>query len=98
MARTQTMVQLSDDLVAQLDAEAARRGVSRSGLIREAVEDMLAQSSERAAVAALVASYRDRPPAAPDAWGDLGTAGDVGTREVMQRLDEEEAGAGFDPW
>lgn len=34
MARTQTMVQLSDDLINELDLLAAGRGVSRSALIR----------------------------------------------------------------
>ena len=33
MARTQTMVQLSDDLLADLDREAARKGVSRSAQV-----------------------------------------------------------------
>lgn len=47
MARTQTLVQLNDRLVADLDAEAARRGCSRSHIIREAVERYLANESER---------------------------------------------------
>ena len=35
MARTQTMVQLNEDLLDVLDRAAARRGASRSLLIRE---------------------------------------------------------------
>ena len=96
--RTQTMVQLSDELLRRLDEEATRRGVSRSGLIREAVEWWLATSSERAEIDRLVAAYRAIPPATPDAWGDLAAAGDIATRETMQRLDAEEAAAGLDPW
>jgi len=36
-ARTQTLVQLSDELLAQLDTRVAREGRSRSELICEAV-------------------------------------------------------------
>ena len=92
------MVQLSDELLRRLDEEATRRGVSRSGLIREAVERWLATSSERAEIDRLVAAYQAIPPATPDAWGDLAAAGDIATRETMQRLDAEEAAAGLDPW
>lgn len=41
LARTQTMVQLSDELVAALDDEAERRNMSRSALIRQAVTEFL---------------------------------------------------------
>ena len=92
------MVQLTDELVRRLDEEAARRGVSRSGLIRQAVDQLLATSSERAEIDLLVAAYQAIPPATPDAWGDLAAAGDVATRETMQRLDAEESAAGLEPW
>jgi Arc/MetJ-type ribon-helix-helix transcriptional regulator len=92
------MVQLTDELVAQLDEEATRLGVSRSSLIRTAVEKLLTTSSEHAATERLVAAYRANPPSTPDAWGDLSQAADVATRETMQRLDAEEAAAGFAPW
>ena len=98
MARTQTMVQLSDRLVERLDHEAARRGVSRSSLIREAVETMLDLTSESAEAERLVAAYRAVPPALPDTWGDLTRMSDVSTRETMQRLDAEERAAGFELW
>ena len=38
MARTQTLVQLTDELLARLDAFRAREGRSRSEVIREAIE------------------------------------------------------------
>ncbi len=38
MARTQTLVQLSEELLRRLDERAAREGRSRSALIREAIE------------------------------------------------------------
>lgn len=98
MSRTQTMVQLTDDLVAALDAEAARRGVSRSALIREAVSSHLAEKVEEAVGAAIVDGYRRVPPSTPDEWGSPEEFGDVSTRETAQRLDAEERARGFETW
>lgn len=41
MARTQTLVQLTEDLLRRLDERAAREGRSRSALIRDAIEAYL---------------------------------------------------------
>ncbi len=41
VARTQTLVQLSDELLRRLDERAVREGRSRSALIREAIEALL---------------------------------------------------------
>jgi metal-responsive CopG/Arc/MetJ family transcriptional regulator len=41
VTRTQTLVQLSDDLLRRLDERAAREGRSRSALIRDAIEAYL---------------------------------------------------------
>jgi metal-responsive CopG/Arc/MetJ family transcriptional regulator len=41
MARTQTLVQLTRDLLRRLDERAAREGRSRSALIRDAIEAYL---------------------------------------------------------
>lgn len=41
MARTQTLVQLSEELLRRLDERAAREGRSRSALIRDAIDDYL---------------------------------------------------------
>lgn len=41
MARTQTLVQLTEDLLRRLDERAAREGRSRSALIRDAIEAFL---------------------------------------------------------
>jgi len=38
VSRTQTLVQLSEDLLRRLDERAAREGRSRSALIRDAIE------------------------------------------------------------
>jgi predicted transcriptional regulator len=46
MARTQTLVQLSDDLLRRLDERAAREDRSRSALIRDAIEEYLFDEGE----------------------------------------------------
>jgi metal-responsive CopG/Arc/MetJ family transcriptional regulator len=62
MARTQTIVQLSDGLLAELDARRAREGRSRSELIREAIEAYLADDREAAIDRAIVDGYTRIPP------------------------------------
>lgn len=98
VARTQTIVQLTDDLVAALDAEATRRGVSRSALIREAVAAFLVENGDDAATRAIVAGYLRAPPGTPDEWGRLDAQGERATVELLHRLDAEEQAAGFDEW
>lgn len=98
MARTQTIVQLNDRLLEQLDAESAARGISRSALVREAVERHLAEVSSAAVGRQIVAGYQRIPQNQPDEWGDLDLLADVSTRETLQRLDAEEAAAGLPPW
>ena len=68
MARTQTLVQLSDDLLDQLDRLRAHEGRSRSELIREAVEQYLAEHREAEIDRLVVEAYTRQPP--EDAWGD----------------------------
>jgi plasmid stability protein len=96
MARTQTLVQLSDDLVALLDREAARCGLSRSALIRQILRNHL--ESEVAVSTAIIDGYTRVPQATPDAWGSLDALVDASTRETLQRLDEEDQRAGTEPW
>jgi plasmid stability protein len=62
MARTQTLVQLSDELLAQLDARAAREGRSRSDLIREALSSYIAADRGAAHDRRIVEAYRNVPP------------------------------------
>ncbi len=61
IARKQTLVQLSDDLLAALDREAARRHVSRSALIREAVESHLHPAYDAAIARRYAEGYRRFP-------------------------------------
>jgi metal-responsive CopG/Arc/MetJ family transcriptional regulator len=70
MARRQSLVQLSDELLALLDERAARSGRSRSALIREAVAEYLAGDAEAAVDARLVAAYRAQPQE-PDGWHNI---------------------------
>lgn len=98
MARTQTIVQLSDDLLTLLDVAASKRGMSRSALVREAVEHHLHEEREAELVARMVDGYRRRPQGEPDDWGDLGRLGEETSAAVMRRLDVEERSDGHEPW
>jgi predicted transcriptional regulator len=68
--RRQTLVQLSDELLALLDERAARTGRSRSELIRTAIERELAADREAAIDAAIVEGYRRIPPQEHDLWAE----------------------------
>ncbi len=61
MARTQTLVQLSDELLAELDARSAREGRSRSDLIREAVKAYLADDRKADIDRRMVEAYTRQP-------------------------------------
>lgn len=61
MARTQTLVQLTDELVALLDERAARQRRSRSDLIREAIESFLSEDADAAISRQIVAGYERVP-------------------------------------
>ena len=69
MSRTQTLVQLSDELLAALDQVAASSGRSRSELIREAIERYIGEVLNREIDRRIVEGYR-RVPQGPDPWAD----------------------------
>jgi predicted transcriptional regulator len=98
MARTQTMVQLTDDLVAALSQEAERRGMTRSALIRAVLQDYLDDQAEASIGHQIAEGYRRLPPATPDEWGDLSAMVDQATADLLVRLDAEERSAGLDAW
>ena len=81
MALRPTMVQLPEDLVNRLDRRAAREGVSRSRLIRDALSGYLAADADNAVAEQYEAGYSRTPFGAPDEWGDLETFHDVLARE-----------------
>ena len=68
MARTQTLIQLTDDLLEELDAYRVREGRSRSEVVREAIEQYLAGDREAEIDRLLVEAYTRRPP--DDVWGE----------------------------
>jgi metal-responsive CopG/Arc/MetJ family transcriptional regulator len=70
MARTQTLVQLTDDLLAALDQYAAATGRSRSDLIRTAIEQYLTDSLQGEIDRQVVEGYT-RVPQEPDPWADV---------------------------
>lgn len=98
MARTQTMVQLNDELIRLLDLEATGRQVSRSAIIREAIELYLSETREREIGNKIREGYVRIPPATPDEWGDLDRIADTAAGELAQRLDAEEREQGVEPW
>jgi len=55
------MVQLNEDLLEQLDRRATREGVSRSSLIRQAVEGFLAADRRTEIDRRIVEGYRRTP-------------------------------------
>lgn len=68
MARRQTLIQLDDARLAALDERAASSGRSRSDLIREAVDLLLASGDPGAIDASIVGGYSDQPPPKTDPW------------------------------
>jgi hypothetical protein len=88
------MVQLTDELLDLLDSEAARRGLSRSALIRSIVSDYLSESAQAAVTRQIVDGYLRIPPTTPDEWGEVEIQDDHATKELLQRLDAEERAAG----
>jgi metal-responsive CopG/Arc/MetJ family transcriptional regulator len=61
IARKQTLVQLTDELLARLDGRAAREGRSRSELVRDAVEGYLADDAEAEIDRRIIESYSRDP-------------------------------------
>ena len=68
MARTQTLVQLTDELLERLDSYRAREGRSRSEVVREAIERYLASDREAEIDRLIVDAYTRQPP--EDLWND----------------------------
>jgi predicted transcriptional regulator len=68
--RQPTLVQLTSGLVSRLDEHAARLGISRSELIRRAIEEHLAASDAGAIDRAIVEGYTRIPPPEHDPWAE----------------------------
>lgn len=101
VTRTQTMVQLTKEMVELLDRRAAAAGVSRSQLIREAIEAYLSADREAEIDRRITEGYARMPQGGEydvDEWGDLGKMVTALAVESLRRLDEEERAAGLEPW
>ena len=72
MPRRQTLVQLSDSLLDELDRHRARAKRSRSEVIREAIERYLEADREAEIDRQIVEAYRQHPPS--DVWGESAAA------------------------
>lgn len=99
--RTQTMVQLNEELLELLDSRAARAGVSRSQLIREAIEEFVAADRAAATDRAIVDGYTKKPQGGEfdvDDWGDLNLQMPTLMADQMKSLAAEEHDAGHEPW
>jgi hypothetical protein len=89
VARRQTLVQLTDDLVDVLDAIAAKQGLTRSALIRSVLEGFVKDEDETEKDRRLVEGYTRIPPGGKDEWGDLEAWGEA----VL-----EDAAKDWPPW
>jgi metal-responsive CopG/Arc/MetJ family transcriptional regulator len=71
MSRTQTLVQLTTDLLRRLDERAAREGRSRSALIRDAIEAYL-YDEEKARIDREIVEGYERIPTTDEelAWAE----------------------------
>ena len=71
MSRTQTLVQLTEELLARLDERAARESRSRSSLIRTAIERYLENELAAEVDRRIVEGYTLNPQtAAEDDWAE----------------------------
>lgn len=87
----QTLLQLTEELVAALDRRAARQGVSRSYLVRSLLDAALAVDSEHDR--ALIEGYRRAPQTdGVDDWGDLNAWTDANSTHNLAALNEEDGG------
>jgi metal-responsive CopG/Arc/MetJ family transcriptional regulator len=68
--RRPTVVQLNDELLASVDQRAAAAGVSRSAVIRTAIELFLSGSRTAEIDAAIVTGYIRLPPVPHDPWAE----------------------------
>ncbi|MGH2748210.1 MAG: ribbon-helix-helix protein, CopG family [Actinomycetota bacterium] len=89
---------MTDRLLHLLDRQAARRGISRSALIRAVLEEFLRKDQESVVGQEIVEGYKRKPPATPDEWGDLERVTDHATVDALHRLDAEERAEGHEPW
>ena len=86
-----TLVQLTEGLVTRLDRAAARRGTSRSSLIRELLDQALREGERDETSLRLLEGYTRMPQSeGRDAWGDLDSWSQIAARRNLAALRDEE--------
>ncbi|MEJ7797267.1 MAG: ribbon-helix-helix protein, CopG family [Solirubrobacteraceae bacterium] len=89
--RTQTLVQLNEELVDLLDRRASAEGVSRSALVRQLLSQALQEDRSRELSRRMVEGYRAVPQeTGGDAWGDLDVWTQTNARRNLAALADEE--------
>ena len=68
MARKEVLVQLEDDLIAQLDRIAQQRGTNRSELLRRLARSLVETDEEARADVETIAAYKAMPDDTDLAW------------------------------
>lgn len=79
MPRTQTLVQLTQDLLRRLDERAAREGRSRSAVIRDAIEAYLYDEERDRITREIIEGY-ERIPTTPEEM----KSAEAGVREDIE--------------
>lgn len=91
MARTQTLVQLTDELVESLDRRAATEHITRSALIRDLLTQALDAERGEELSRRMIEGYREIPQeTGEDAWGDLAAWTQANARRNLAALLAEE--------
>jgi len=71
MSRTQTLVQLTEELLSRLDERSAREGRSRSALIRDAIEKYLYADTKAKIDREIIEGYERIPETEEEmAWAE----------------------------
>jgi hypothetical protein len=92
MARRQTLVQLTEDLVDVLDAIAAKQGRTRSALIRAVLEDFVKEEDEAEKDRRMIEGYTKFPPGTEDDPPEWGTLEAWAEHDARQMIEEESWG------
>ena len=91
MARRQALVQLSDDLIRELDLLAEKAGVSRSALIRDVLTRHVKRESDAEKDRRMIEGYTRMPQSDDvDEWGDLNKLAEWSAREYVAEEPWEE--------
>lgn len=99
MPRKQVLVQLSEELVAALDAEAEQLGTSRSAVLREAASRYVKERDDARITQQIVDGYTRFPQTddEEDDWGRLSAWQDLALENMWRQANVDERAAGLEP-